>query len=295
MLCSAACSSPNSQNNSTTEKPNPGDEHYIAPCDKILGNGNYFFHSFIGDDSKGGYNMSYENIVKDVNHYLKLAESYTLDYIEDFSNSLKDKPADKAYFQEFIDEQSNNSFNLLLDNGANAYQLDGVLNQMNKPCLPVCKDIVRNIKTHQDRTTFIYLFLKMENESFFYGLGSQRNYQSSMTEAYQETNSEVNTVWNGKVINNPFDINDDVQNQNCRQITETMDKLLEHAASNMGLAPESLKTFINYTFMIQSMRSMHNISKGALKHDQCNANLNLFNEMYKLVKNIYREEQANKA
>lgn len=292
MLCSAACSSPNSQNNSTTEKPNPDNEKYGAPCDKILGNGNYFFHNFIGEKSG---NLNGDTMVADVNHYLKLAESYTLDYIEDFSNSLKDKPADKAYFQEFIDEQANNSFDLLIQNGVNTYQLDSALIQMNNPCLPVCKDIVRNIKTNQDRAMFIYLFLKMENESFFYGLGSQRNYQSSMTEAYQETNSEVNTVWNGKVINNPFDINDDVQNQNCRQITETMDKLLEHAASNMGLAPESLKTFINYTFMIQSLGSMHDISKGALKHDQCNANLNLFNEMYKLVKNIYREEQANKA
>lgn len=120
------CSNSNNDKEPTYGVP---EKQYGEPADKIVGNGNYVFHNFIGEKS----DIDQSTVVEDVNHYLTKAETYTLDLIERFSESLEGRPAAQAYFKDFIDAELDNSFALLGKDSNNNRQLDGALRQLPPP------------------------------------------------------------------------------------------------------------------------------------------------------------------
>ncbi len=82
------------------EKTGDGQDEYGIPSDKIMGNGNYTIHSFFGDSFRVN-----GDVTKAVNHYLGKGETYVKGLVSQFSDSLKDRPAADAYFEQFINEE----------------------------------------------------------------------------------------------------------------------------------------------------------------------------------------------
>ncbi len=279
----------NSNNDKEPTYGVPG-KQYGEPADKIVGNGNYVFHNFIGEKS----DIDQSTVVEDVNHYLTKAETYTLDLIDRFSESLEGRPAAQAYFQDFIDDERNNSFALLQEGSNNAYELDGALAQLNKPTTPILKDFIRNIDNNRDRHLFVTIYEALNNEAYRYGLGFHRSYTSQLTESYNKTLNDVLYYWNGSAINNPFDIKDDINANNCLQLTQEMDRIVNQVVANMGnnITAADLRNFINFSFNAEALSGLHDITKGALNHKSCGANLNNVQEMRKVAGQMYREEQA---
>lgn len=276
-------------NTSNTGTPDNENDNYCQPYDVTLGNGNYFVHCFEGD----GTSATYNTMAKDMNYYLGKGETYVMDLVDKFSESLQDRPTAQAYFNSFISAQKSNKFQRLNENGINPYSFDKTVNGIINPCRSIFENMIRNIDNNRDRHLFIRCYETLANESFKYGLGAGRYGSSSQMDNYQETREDIYDAWTTGVINNPFDLNDDIDNQNCRQVTNEMDKLLTHVANNMnnGVTASDLRQVINIANTADSLTAMHARSNSALEHTTCVINLNIATCMRNVAREMYQAEK----
>lgn len=280
-----SCSNPNGP-----QIGNPGND-YCQPYDVTLGNGNYFVHCFEGD----GTSATYNTMAKDMNYYLGKGETYVMALVDKFSKSLQDRPTAQAYFNSFISAEKSNKFQRLNENGINPYSFDKTINGIGVPCEPIFEDIIRNIDNNRERHLFIRCYETLTNESFKYGLGAGRYGSSSQMDSYQATREDICEAWKTGVINNPFDLNDDIDKQNCRQVTNEIDTLLTHVANNMnnGISANDLRQVINISTTANSLTAMHSRSASALEHTgaSCGLNITTVSRMRNVAKEMYQAEQ----
>ena len=271
------------------EKPNPGDEQYGQPYDVKLGNGNYFAHNFFGQGS-----VSIDmNMAKGVNHYLGKGETYVKGLVNQFSNSLKDRPAAEAYFAQFINEEQNNQFQRLNEQGTNPYSFDKTIKGVAQPSVYIFENIIRNIDNNRDRTIFTYLYYTLHTVSYNKASGSYANVPSITKDIYEHNREIINKAWTAGVINNYFDLNQDIDQQNCQQTTNEMDRLLSKAVKNMGndITVRDLQQVINIAMTSNSLVAMHDLSTSALKHTSCSAEINIIKRMQEVKEEMYQAEQ----
>ncbi|MBQ8668267.1 MAG: hypothetical protein IJZ71_05655 [Treponema sp.] len=275
-------------------KENPGNENdnirYGTPCDKTLGNGNYILHNFIGEESNV---VRANQIAKDMNYYLGKGETYVMDLVDKFSESLQDRPTAQAYFQEFINAQKANEFQTLRETMSNPYGFDRTVNGISNASEPVFENIIRNIDTNRDRALFIRCYQALSNEAYKYGLGALRNSSCSQMNYYNDVREDINAAWTAGTINNPFDINHDIDNQNCQQITNKMDSILNHTANNIGndVTANDLRQVINIANTAYSLTAMENRAASALEHTGCAINLEIVDSMFDLANEMFWAEQ----
>lgn len=288
------CPNPNGPQNPGTEIPtpeNPGNEidNYCQPYDVTLGNGNYFVHCFEGD----GTSATHDTMAKDMNYYLGKGETYVMGLVDKFNESLQDRPTAQAYFNEFIYAQKSNEFQRLNENGINPYSFDDTISGISVPCEPIFENMIRNIDTNRDRHLFIRCYQALSNEAYKYGLGAGRNGSNKQLDHYNNVRDEINDAWAGNAINNPFDINDDIDNQNCQQITNELDSLLKQAANNIGndVTAHDLRQVINISTTANSLTAMHSRSASALKHTSCDINLDIVRNMRIINQEMYQAER----
>lgn len=263
---------------------------YGTPCDKTLGNGNYVIHNFIGEETGV---LRAKQIEKDLNYYLDKGETYVMGLVDKFSESLQDRPTAQAYFQEFINAQKANEFQRLNENGKNPYSFDNTINGIINPCRPIFESIIPNIDNSHDRVMFITCYQTITNEAFKYGLGAGRYGSSSQMNHYEDVREDINSMWTASTLNNPFDINDDIDNQNCQQVTNEMDNILTHTANNIGcdVTADDLRQVINISTTANSLTAMHSCSASALKHTSCYIKLNIVDKMYDIANEMYQAER----
>ena len=125
----------------TDASGNNEDDSYCQPYDVTLGNGNYFAHCFEGD----GTSTKHDTVAKDMNYYLGKGETYVMGLVDNFSESLQDRPTAQAYFNSFISAQKSNKFQRLNENGINPYGFDKTINGIGVPCESIFENIIRNI------------------------------------------------------------------------------------------------------------------------------------------------------
>lgn len=264
---------------------------YGTPCDKTLGNGNYVLHNFIGEETDS---INVDNsMAKSLNYYLGKGETYVMGLVDKFSGSLQDRPTAQAYFNEFINAQKANEFQRLNENGKNPYSFDDTISGISVPCEPIFENMIRNIDTNRDRAMFLRCYQTITNEAFKYGLGTSRNGSNKQMDHYEDVREDIEFAWTSKTINNPFDINDDIDNQNCQQITNELDSLLKQAANNIGndVTANDLRQVINISTTANSLNAMHSRSASALKHTSCGVRLNLVDKMYDIANEMYQAER----
>ena len=277
------CPNPNG-----SEKTGDEQDEYGIPSDKTMGNGNYTIHSFFGDSFRVN-----EDVATAVNHYLGKGETYVKGLVNQFSNSLKDRPAAEAYFAQFINEEQNNQFQRLDEQSSNPYSFDGTIMGVAQPSVYIFENIIRNIDNNRDRTVFTYLYYALHTESYKYGLGSYADTPSSQKDKYEHNREIINNAWTASVINNYFDLNQDIDQQNCQQTTNEMDRLLNKAVKNMGndVTVRDLQQVINIAMTSNSLAAMHDISASALKHTSCGAEINIVKRMEEVKEEMYQAEQ----
>ncbi len=264
---------------------------YGIPCDKTMGNGNYVIHSFLGENTDS---INVDNSMgKSLNYYLGKGETYVMDLMDKFSKSLQDRPAAQAYFQEFINAQKANEFQTLRETMSNPYGFDRTVNGISNASEPVFENIIRNIDTNRDRHLFIRCYQALSNEAYKYGLGSQNIASSSRLNYYQNIREEINDAWSGSSINNAFDINHDIDNQNCQQITNELDNILTNTANNMGndVTANDLRQVINIANTAYSLTAMENRAAPAMEHTGCAINLGIVSAMRDVAREMYQAEK----
>lgn len=271
----------------TDASGNNENDNYCQPYDVTLGNGNYFAHCFEGD----GTSTKHDTVAKDMNYYLGKGETYVMALVDKFSESLQDRPAAQAYFQEFINAQKANEFQTLFETISNPYGFDHTVNGISNASEPVFENIIRNIDTNRDRHLFIRCYQALSNEVYKRGKGIASS--SSRLEYYQNVREEINDAWTAGTINNPFDINHDIDNQNCQQITNEMDSILTHTANNMGndVTANDLRQVINIANTAYSLTAMENGVAPILEHTGCGINLGIVNAMRDVAREMYQAEK----
>lgn len=283
------CPNPNGPEKTGDEQDTSSNEQYGIPYDVKLGNGNYFAHNFFGQGS-----VSIDmNMAKGVNHYLGKGETYVKGLVNQFSNSLKDRPTAEAYFAQFINEEQNNQFQRLDEQSTNPYSFDKTIKGVAQPSVYIFEDIIRNIDNNRDRTIFTYLYYALHTKSYYYGLGHNADVPSSQKDKYEHNREIINKAWTASVINNYFDLNQDIDQNNCQQITNEMDRLLSKVVKNMGndVTVRDLQQVINIAMTSNSLVAMHDLSTSALKHTSCGAEINIVKRMQEVKEEMYQAEQ----
>lgn len=271
-------------------------EKYGTPCDKVLGNGEFVIHNFVGEKSG---NMQHATMAEDVNYYLGKAETYMQDKIDDFEKSLKGDAYTQNYFNDFIAAQRSNEFERLTSsqNNFNPYGIDETINDIAKPCFPIFEDFIRNIDNNRDRAIFIYACQAIFNESYKYGLGAYRDKETPLDEKYDATRQTIRRAWKGTAINAPYDIDIDIDEKNCQQTTQELSRIASAIAAKKGIKKESILLMVNLAATTYSLEAMDDRAAGDLKHNTCNSAARLIiDKMYSVANELYKaEQQAQKS
>lgn len=297
-----SCANPNGPQNPGQpgyEIPeNPDQKQYGTPSTQVMGNGNYTVHSFFGE---GNGNFDVDIMAKDLNHYLGKGETYVKGLVDDFSTSLQGRADAQAYFDEFITKQKNNEFERLgyfpnkNNPNSNTYGIDFIVNRISIPSEPIFEDIIRNIDNNRDRFLFIRCYHALSMEAYKYGLGKYKNDNNKQMRHYNSVREEINEAWTASTINNPFDINQDIDQQKCLKITQTMDGILNQVVNKMGkgVTVKDLQRVINISTTANSLTAMEDLTAHGLDHDSCSINLGSVSAMYELANEMFYQEQQN--
>lgn len=286
------CPNPNGPDDPYKETPVPDNGKYGAPCDKVLGNGNFVIHNFVGEKAGSLSNLS---MAEDVNYYLGKGETYVKGLIDDFSESIQNDPTAQNYFASFVSQQKNNQFKKLHEDSINAYGIDKTINGIAEPCFPIFEDFLRNIDNNRDRAIFIRCLQAYFNEEYFFGLGSYRGKETPLDEKYQKVRAEISRAWSGKTINKPFDIDQDIDQNNCIQITQELTRNIKNIAPKMGIKENHINQIINIAGVTYSLQAMDDRAAKDLGHKTCNANMTIISRMRTLNEELYQAEQAQTA
>ena len=294
-----SCSNPNGPQ--SPEQPgyeipeNPDQKQYGTPSTQVMGNGNYTVHSFFGE---GNGNFDVDIMAKDLNHYLGKGETYVKGLVDDFSTSLPGRHGAQAYFNEFITEQKNNEFERLgyfpnrNNPNSNPRGIDVTVNWISRNSEPIFEDIIRNIDNNRDRCLFLRCYHALSMEAYKYGLGKFKNDNNKQMRLYNSEREEINESWTASTINNPFDINQDIDQNKCLQITQTMDGILQQVADKMnkGVTVNDLQRVINISTTANSLSAMDDLSEHALDHT-CSAVLHVIPAMEKIADEMFYQQQ----
>ena len=278
--------------NSTNSGNEIDTSRYGAPCDKVLGNGNFVIHNFVGEKAGSLSNLS---MAEDVNYYLGKGETYVKGLIDDFSESTQNDPTAQNYFASFISQQKNNQFKKLYENTRNPYGIDETINGIAEPCFPIFEDFLLNIDNNRDRAIFIHSLQAFFNEEYFFGLGSYRGKETPLDEKYQKVRTEISRAWSGKTINKPFDIDQDIDQNNCLQITQELTRNIKNIAPKMGIKENHIYQIINIAGVTYSLQAMDDRAAKDISHKTCNANMTIISRMRTLNEELYQAEQSQTA
>ncbi len=253
-----------------TPTPTPGVE-LDERANTTIGNGNYVMHNYMSHTY--GAPVDAENNVDLVDIYLQRAEAYNKGLLDDFANSLKGRPDAQAYFNGFINEQKRIDY----EQGVNI-GFDGVINRINRFCKPIFEDMTRSLTETVDQFHLFCYYEALSNEVYKNGLGSDfgaRSTNYNPQEDYEFNKSYLMSTWenvhSGMQFDRPFDFQDDYENNNCRQITNGLDQLLNKAAANMGngITGADLRKVVKYSLNgIDGLDAMHDYYGDTVKtHD----------------------------
>ncbi len=281
------CPNPNVPGDPGKENPAPGDEKYGTPCDKVLGNGNFVIHNFIGEDDY----LKPATIAEDVNYYLGKGETYVKGLIDRFSESMQNDPTAQNYFSEFISQQKNNKFERLDEGVINAYGIDKTINKISEPCFPIFEDYICNIDNNRDRCIFITGCKTIFAEGYNYGLGAYRNKETPLDEKYNATRQEIRKSWNGKTINQPFDIDQDIDQDNCMRITQELSRIASDIAPKMGIKANHIYQTITIAGVTYSLQAMDDRAADDLGHNVCNSKTLIIDKMSNIADRMFEQEQ----
>lgn len=270
------------------------DEKYNKPYDKKLGNGNYVVHNFVGeyDFDLHNFDLLAVDLEKDLNHYLDKGQDYIEDCAKDFSQSLKGRPAAQEYLKN-INQIVDANQHMYIDDKIDQYSVDKASNVFINATRDYCNDIIKNLNNTKERYTFYLCYEALSSESAFFGLGHERdNHYSTHYKHIQKIEETWNYSWNK---NPDFDIEQDILNNNCQAITQTMDNLLGIAVSNMNqknnldLQVNDLRQVVNISLLPNAIMAVDDFNHN-FSHKKCQYFNNIVQTM-KDTSNLLRQEE----
>lgn len=266
-------------------------EKYGTPCDKVLGNGEFVIHNFVGEDDY----LKPATIAEDVNYYLGKAETYMQDKIDDFEKSLKGDTYAQNYFNDFIAAQRRNNFDRLGIDTSKTSGIDKTINGIAKPCFPIFEEFMDNIDNNRDLCIFTTGCKTIFAVNYNFALGAYRNKETPLDQKYQTMRKAIRREWNSKTINHDLDIDNDIENANCIGITNELSRIINTTAPKMGLKPEQIReAMFGFGAATVGLLAMDDRAASDLKHNVCNADMLLMHKIDIYADELF-EQQAQKS
>ena len=258
-----------------------------APYDRNLSNG-YVIHNFFGNNPK----FQPKTMVDDVNKYLGKAETYMMGLVDGFSQSLSDRPAAKAYFQPYINELKNNDYYTVNKNDAPYSNIDPLITINSQAGEYIFKDIIKNLPEVNDRGDFYYAYRTLGNEAFKEGYGKDFYSYPDTATKYNRERDSIN-IWSDEWN---FDLDNDIDNNNCQQVVSKLHAAATKAAGNMGngVTADDLRRVVNLSLTANSMQSMHNVASANLNHTACGLGLTVNQAMWDVILEMEQSRSAVK-
>lgn len=264
-----------------------------TPYNQIIGNGNYFCHSFIGKDTV----ITKENAAQINQHYVGKARIYAKDSISDLNASLDDRLSAKKYFENFSKRIQNNDVVYFNSNPyfpAQEY-CDYLINTISQASAPILINVIKNLDNDKDRTAFYVAYRVLANESFKMGINLTDEKQKPMIDGYKQERGYL--IWLAKRyktddISNPFskfDLENEYKKNDFTGTTNIMDEMLTTAVSNLNerqnldLKLSDMQKFINLSITSRPLESMHNKTIQYLRHGKCGVYYDLNRVMSKAI------------
>ena len=253
-----------------------------APYDRNLSNG-YVIHNFFGQNPK----FQPKTMVNDVNKYLGKAETYIKGLVDEFNQSLDNRPAAKAYFKPYINALKDNNYYNVDKYDAPYSNIDPLIVINSRNGNYIFEDIIRNLDNSPERLDFYYAYSTLATEAFREGYGKDFNSYPDVPTLYKRNRENVAYYWDCG-----FDLDNDIDNNNCQQVVNKLHTMATKAANNMGndITADDLRRVVNLGLTANSMVSMHNVARYNLNHTACTAVIDVEYEMYKLAEKLWEEE-----
>ena len=227
---------------------------------KSIGNGTYSIANFMVS--------SKDDLDEKISENLECAEKY----IKGFADCFKDT-ANNQNLQNLVnvlETESTYSTN-------NTTGFDPIINKLNNACAPIFEEIIENIDTPLDRYSFICYYNALSNEAYKHGSGDYFNGNQTQEDTYNDKKEQIqrdfadNYAFEG--LPTPFNIIEDIENNNCDKITKEMKTLLTNSnvANDMGISEFVLDNIIDFSANITSFDAMHDYSasKKLSTHASC--------------------------
>lgn len=245
----------------TSQTPqNPGVE-LDERANTTLGNGNYVMHNYMSHTY--GSPDATASTADRVDLYLQRAEVYNKGMIDDFAASLKGRPDAQAYFNQFINNQKGIQYEQNISNG-----FDPMINKINNYCKPIFVDMIETLDNHIDRINLLSYIGLYYCKEYKYAFGNNFGKQSSHFNPKEDYEFNKKVIFNRLKNNNdyygldePFDVQNDFESKDCRQITEDLDRLFGKIAQKKG------GNFTAADFRNCTMFAVNGVAGGDAMHD----------------------------
>lgn len=247
-------------------------EYGGKPYDVTIGNGKYNLHTFMGKDT-------YFDDQEEVDFYASEAVTYVKDLKNQFIESLKDRPAAQAYFNEKL-----NDFQYITHyKGAS---VDNIANIVSRGTAPIFKDILKNLDNIEERDTFEICYRIIANEARKAGAGSEfsgSNCESDYNKEKDDIKIDIGYMNDdGYDSFKNFDFEKEYGVNNFKATANLLNQLLDKTANKMDVTQSDLQQIVNLTLAFTSFEGIHERTKYVLNESNCVVN---FNEIINAIRN----------
>lgn len=244
----------------------PGKD-YGTPYSVDLNNG-FTLYNFMSDKP---YIQAY-TVEDDVNYFLGKTETTIKGLVNKFSSSLANRDAEtKNYFKEFINAFQNNNHYAVEP----LYGFDNVINTNFNASKYIFEDIIQSLGANERGGAFVMCYEVLEAQAFAVGSGPAGKETNGYDKTYSRLIGYPTYNWESNALLQNIDLEDDINN-GCKQITGTINNLLDTVAKNMtqtkkiNINANDLRQVLNLALTSQSLYAMHEHATNAASMEHYN-------------------------
>lgn len=253
---------PNPDNPNGNEQEDKYAEYGGKPYDVTIGNGEYNLHTFMGKDT-------IFDSQEEVDFYASEAATYVKGLKNQFIDSLKDRPATQAYFNEKL-----NDFQYITHYKGGS--LDHNTNIISRGTASILSDVVKNAANEEQAFDFYICYCVIANEACKAGAGSKFDGSTGYNKEKKHMLDFADTNECKQRLN--LDLQQAYDTNDFTAVTNSMDSYLGSVIDKIGhgVTVDDLRQVINIAITTESLGAMHDRTKYILNHtSNCVMDLNL--------------------
>ena len=277
------------------------DEPYTKP----LGNGNYFVHNFIGQNTT----INKKDIFNSATHYLNKGEFHVHNLSGEFKQSLEDRSDAMEYFRSFISATSSLSFKLYNGNPGNQ-NIDHMIDYLSAYAQKYIVDLIKNLDNDEQRKAFRIAYRVIALEAYREGLGADIKQLGLEMYKYRAEKSTLIAMAKNNSVYKMHNVNLEIEyiNNDFTGTTDILDNLITISVNNMrtnkfnyklnktrsplNVYQSDFHQQINLTLVNNSLEAFHDrVAKDLGHKEQCDLRQGINTAIDIAIEDAFYDEQ----